>query len=175
MSDTEAPSQPTYIENTVDVVAAYVSNNSIPTTELPALIASVHEALNAIAAGTVKPEVEAVEKPSQAQIRKSIRPDGLISFIDGKSYKTLKRHLTKHGLDPQSYRERYGLPADYPTTSANYSAQRSALAKSLGLGQPGRAATAVDPEPEPEPEPARGRRKGATGAKGRSRKATEAA
>lgn len=177
MSDTAAPSQPSYIERTVDVVAAYVSNNSIPTTELPALIASVHEALNGIAAGTSKPEVESVEKPSPAQIRKSIRPDGLVSFIDGKSYKTLKRHLTKHGLDPQSYRERYGLPADYPTTSANYSAQRSALAKSLGLGQPGRAATASEPEPEPtpEPEPARGRRKGTTGAKGRTRKATEAA
>ncbi len=177
MSDTAAPSQPSYIERTVDVVAAYVSNNSIPTTELPALIASVYEALNGIAAGTSKPEVETVEKPSPAQVRKSIRPDGLVSFIDGKSYKTLKRHLTKHGLDPQSYRERYGLPADYPTTSANYSAQRSALAKSLGLGQPGRAATAPEPEPEPtpEPEPARGRRKGTAGTKGRSRKATEAA
>ncbi|AWN34841.1 MucR family transcriptional regulator [Methylobacterium radiodurans] len=174
MSDTAAPSQASYIENTVDVVAAYVSNNSIPTTELPALIASVHEVLNAIAAGTTKPEVETVEKPSPAQIRKSIRPDGLISFIDGKSYKTLKRHLTKHGLDPQSYRERYGLPADYPTTSANYSAQRSALAKSLGLGQPGRA---VAPgEPEPEPEPVRTRRKGGTtGSKGRSRKPAEVA
>ncbi|GJD55257.1 MucR family transcriptional regulator [Methylobacterium dankookense] len=165
MSETVAQPQPNYIERTVDVVAAYVSNNSIPTAELPALIASIHEALNTIASGPALQPAETVEKPSSAQVRKSIRPDGLVSFIDGKSYKTLKRHLTKHGLDPQSYRERYGLPPDYPTTSANYSAQRSALAKSLGLGQPGRttvAEKAEEPAPAPEPEaPARGaRRKG---------------
>ena len=143
MSET-APSEQTnnYIERTVDVVAAYVSNNSVPITELPALIASIHEALNTVGQGAVPVAAEAVEKPTPAQIRKSIRPDGLVSFIDGKSYKTLKRHLTKHGLDPHSYRDRYGLPADYPTTSANYSAQRSALAKSLGLGQPGRSVPA---------------------------------
>lgn len=164
MSETEAQPQPNYIERTVDVVAAYVSNNSIPTAELPALIASIHEALNTIATGPAQQPTETVEKPTPAQIRKSIRPDGLVSFIDGKSYKTLKRHLTKHGLDPQSYRERYGLPPDYPTTSANYSAQRSALAKSLGLGQPGRAAVAEKveaPEPEPAPSARGGRRKGA--------------
>lgn len=161
MSETASQPQPSYIERTVDVVAAYVSNNSIPTAELPALIASIHEALNTIAAGPAQQPVEAVEKPTSAQIRKSIRPDGLVSFIDGKSYKTLKRHLTKHGLDPQTYRERYGLPPDYPTTSANYSAQRSALAKSLGLGQPGRAAVTEKPEePAPEPEqPARATRR----------------
>lgn len=168
MSENAAQPQPSYIERTVDVVAAYVSNNSIPTAELPALIASIHEALNTIAAGPAQQPAETIEKPTPAQIRKSIRPDGLVSFIDGKSYKTLKRHLTKHGLDPQSYRERYGLPPDYPTTSANYSAQRSALAKSLGLGQPGRAAVAEKEEPPAEPEPpARGgaRRKGRTGRK----------
>ncbi len=168
MSETEAPPQTSYIERTVDVVAAYVSNNSLPTAELPALIASIHEALNAIAAGPAPQQAETVEKPTTAQIRKSIRPDGLVSFIDGKSYKTLKRHLTKHGLDPQSYRERYGLPPDYPTTSANYSAQRSALAKSLGLGHPGRAAAAAEAEPEPEPvaeTPAPARRKGRTSRK----------
>ena len=168
------------IERTVDVVAAYVSNNSIPTAELPALIASIHDALTLITSGPSAPAAETVEKPSTAQIRKSIRPDGLVSFIDGKSYKTLKRHLTKHGLDPHGYRERYGLPADYPTTSANYSAQRSALAKSLGLGQPGRALQAEKDEPEPveEAAPARGRRKAAATApvKGRaSRKSVEAA
>ncbi|MDP4021637.1 MucR family transcriptional regulator [Methylobacterium sp. NEAU 140] len=165
MSEIAPTSQLDYIERTVDVVAAYVSNNSIPTAELPALIVSVHEALNAIASGSVAPSAETVEKPTSAQVRKSIRPDGLISFIDGKSYKTLKRHLTKHGLDPHSYRERYGLPADYPTTAANYSAQRSALAKSLGLGQPGRGgATADEGEPEVEEAPsapARSRRKAA--------------
>ncbi|MFD0938173.1 MucR family transcriptional regulator, partial [Methylobacterium trifolii] len=150
MSESAPNPQPNYIERTVDVVAAYVSNNSIPTAELPALIASIYDVLNGIAAGPVQAATETVEKPTTAQVRKSIRPDGLVSFIDGKSYKTLKRHLTKHGLDPHSYRERYGLPADYPTTSANYSAQRSALAKSLGLGQPGRAAAQPEEEPAAE-------------------------
>jgi len=176
MSETAPTSQLDYIERTVDVVAAYVSNNSVPTTELPALIASVHEALNRVASGPVAQASESVEKPTPAQVRKSIRPDGLISFIDGKSYKTLKRHLTKHGLDPHTYRERYGLPADYPTTSANYSAQRSALAKSLGLGQPGRSGQGADAVDEIEEEAApapRGRRKAATAAaKGRSSRKT---
>ena len=168
MSETAASPQTSndYIERTVDVVAAYVSNNSVPITELPALIASIHEALNNVGSGTTPVAAETVEKPTPAQVRKSIRPDGLVSFIDGKSYKTLKRHLTKHGLDPHSYRDRYGLPADYPTTSANYSAQRSALAKSLGLGQPGRAATADAPEEAEEAPaaPARRGRKAATAA-----------
>ncbi|MCJ2137634.1 MucR family transcriptional regulator [Methylobacterium sp. J-026] len=169
MSDAAPTSQLDYIERTVDVVAAYVSNNSLPSAELPALIASIHDALNTIGSGPSAPATETVERPTPAQIRKSIRPDGLVSFIDGKSYKTLKRHLTKHGMDPQSYRERYGLPADYPTTSANYSAQRSALAKSLGLGQPGRAQQAeAEAAEEPAPSRAQGRRKGAaTAGKGR--------
>ena len=78
-----------------------------------------------------------VEKPSPAQIRKSVRPDGIVSFIDGKTYKTLKRHLTSHGLDPRSYRERYGLPADYPMVAPSYAEKRSQLAKQIGLGVPG--------------------------------------
>ena len=179
MSETAPTSQLDFIERTVDVVAAYVSNNSLPSAELPALIASIHEALNTIGAGPVAPATESVERPTPAQIRKSIRPDGLVSFIDGKSYKTLKRHLTKHGLDPQTYRERYGLPADYPTTSANYSAQRSALAKSLGLGQPGRSpasdkAAAEEEAAAPASAPASGRRKTAA-TKTRASRKVEAA
>lgn len=127
-----------------ELVAAYVSNNRVPATELPALIRTVHATLNGIAsvtaAGGVSTPDEEVEKPTAAQIRKSIRPDGLVSFIDGKSYKTLKRHLTKHGLDPRGYRAKFGLPDDYPTTAASYSEARSALAKNIGLGRPGRAA-----------------------------------
>ena len=175
MSDAVLTAQLDYIERTVDVVAAYVSNNSLPSAELPSLIASIHGALNSIASGSVAPVVDTVERPTPAQIRKSIRPDGLISFIDGKSYKTLKRHLTKHGLDPQTYRDRFGLPADYPTTSANYSAQRSALAKSLGLGQPGRGQQAdQDDEAADDTVSAapQGRRQGAAG---RGRRKNEAA
>ncbi|TXN57906.1 MucR family transcriptional regulator, partial [Methylobacterium sp. WL18] len=77
------------------------------------------------------------DKPSAAQIRKSVQHDGIVSFIDGKTYKTLKRHLTANGLSPQSYRERYGLPTDYPMVAPSYAEQRSALAKAIGLGQPG--------------------------------------
>ena len=67
-------------------------------------------------------------------MRKSITPDGLVSFVDGKSYKTLKHHLSRHGMDMAAYRERYGLPNDYPSVSPNYSQARSEMAKSLGLG-----------------------------------------
>ena len=83
---------------------------------------------------------ENVERPTAAQIRKSITPDALTSFVDGKRYKTLKRHLSKHGLDPHSYRAKFGLPTDYPMVSPSYSEARSALAKNIGLGRPGRAA-----------------------------------
>lgn len=127
-----------------EIVAAYVSNNRVSPTELPGLIGTVHAALKGVASGTAvsgtSVPAEEIEKPTTAQIRKSIRPDGLVSFIDGKSYKTLKRHLTKHGLDPRSYRAKFGLPDDYPTTAASYSAARSALAKNIGLGRPGRMA-----------------------------------
>jgi predicted transcriptional regulator len=127
-----------------EIVSAYISNNSLPTAELPALIASVHGALNGLASGSQTP-AEEIEKATPAQVRKSIPPDALISFIDGKPYKTLKRHLTGHGLDPHSYRERYGLLKDYPMVAASYTAQRSELAKSFGLGRPGAMAEGSAP------------------------------
>jgi predicted transcriptional regulator len=121
-----------------EVVAAYVSNNHVALSDLPALIASVHASLARMATGQQDAPVESSEKLSSAQIRKSITPDALISFIDGKPYKTLKRHLGTHGLDPDSYRARYGLPADYPMVAPSYSERRSALARNLGLGNHGR-------------------------------------
>ena len=75
------------------------------------------------------------------QVNKSITPDGLISFVDGKPYKTLKRHLSRHGMDMKAYREAYGLPNDYPSVAPNYSAARSEMARKLGLGARGRGAT----------------------------------
>src|SRR3978361_839415 len=128
---------PDFIELAAEIVSAYVANNPVPVAELPALIGNVHTALNGLVKGpaSVSPAAREVEKPTPAQIRKSITPDALISFIDGKPYKTLKRHLTGRGLDPHTYRARYGLPADYPTVTANYAAQRSELAKAIGLGQ----------------------------------------
>lgn len=75
-------------------------------------------------------------RASAEQIEASITPDALISFVDGKPYKTLKRHLGTHGLDPASYCRRYGLPRDYPMVAASYSKQRADLARAIGLGQP---------------------------------------
>ncbi len=122
---------------TAAIVAAYAAANTISAADLPTLIETVHNALSQ----TGRPKAEVVEetvKPTAAQIRKSITPDALISFIDGKSYKTLKRHLTRHGMTVADYKAKFGLPKDYPTTAPNYSAARSALAKSVGLGVGGR-------------------------------------
>ena len=119
---------------TTDIVAAYVSHNSVQPSALPDLIASVHGALTGLGTSSA-PAEPVVEKLSAAEIRKSIKPDGLVSLIDGRSYKTLKRHLGVNGLDAGSYRAKYGLPHDYPMVAASYAAQRSELAKSLGLGQ----------------------------------------
>ncbi|MBB5765674.1 MucR family transcriptional regulator [Methylorubrum rhodesianum] len=124
------------VDLAVEIVMAYVGNNVLPAKDLPGLIGDVHAALaglgSAAAPASAEPEDE---RPTPAQIKKSITPDAIISFIDGKRYKTLKRHLGLHGLDPYSYRARYGLPADYPMVAPNYAARRSELAKSMGLGQ----------------------------------------
>lgn len=120
---------------TTDIVAAYLSKNHLPPCDVPGLVTTVHGALVSLASGIPAPGAEPAPEPlTPAEIRKSIRPDGLISFLDGKAYKTLRRHLTVHGLDPESYRAKFGLPVDYPMVAANYSARRSQLAKELGLG-----------------------------------------
>jgi predicted transcriptional regulator len=123
------------IELAADVVAAFVSNNSVPAGELPALIHAVHTSLRRLAAGpeSAAPQVEA--KPPAVSIRKSVTPEFLICLEDGKQFKSLRRHLTVLGLTPEQYREKWGLPANYPMVAPNYAAQRSALAKKMGLGQ----------------------------------------
>jgi predicted transcriptional regulator len=148
MDDNAPEQQQTFIEQASDIVSAYVSNNSVPISELPGLLAGVHAALAKLSAPTTA-VTEAADKPTPAQIRKSVTPDALISFIDGKPYKTLKRHLSRNGLTIEQYRERFGLPRDYPSTAASYSAQRSELARSLGLGQQRRKSAAVE-EPAEE-------------------------
>lgn len=130
-----------YVDLTTGIVSAYVSNNHLQTSEIVSLIASTYAALTALSQGDTIEDPTAT-KPTPSQIRKSITPDALISFIDGKPYKTLKRHLKGAGLTIEEYRERFSLPRDYPSTAANYSAQRSALAKSLGLGNQRRNAAA---------------------------------
>lgn len=133
--DTALPQddQTDVIALTADIVSAYVSNNSVPMPELATLLSRVHEALTGLgqAGAPVEPDTR---KITPGQIRKSITPDALISFIDGKPYKTLKRHLSGHGLTIEAYRERFGLPRDYPATAANYSAMRAEFARTAGLG-----------------------------------------
>jgi predicted transcriptional regulator len=143
MSDelSTAGTSPTLIELAADIVSAFVSNNPVPVADLPAVIASVHGALQ----NTASPATTKVEdqKPTPAvPVKRSVTPDAIISLIDGKSYKSLKRHLSGHGLTPDQYRERYGLPRDYPMVAANYAAKRSELAKKSGLGQQRRKAAA---------------------------------
>ncbi len=142
---TDMPSSDNLVVLAADVVAAYVSNNTVAMAEIPSLIAQVHKALVATATG-------AVEKPVEAQapavsIKKSIHPDYLICLEDGKKFKSLKRHLrTKYDLSPEDYRAKWGLPMDYPMVAPNYAAARSELAKSMGLGQQRRKPVAA-PEP----------------------------
>ena len=128
-----------YAALTTGLVSAYVANNSVPAAELAALIATTYAALTGLGNAGV-PAAAPAANTTPAQIRKSITHEGLISFEDGKSYKTLKRHLTVLGLTPEGYREKWGLPRDYPMVAASYSETRSALAKSAGLGQQRREA-----------------------------------
>ncbi len=123
-----------YIELAADIVSAYVSNNSVPASELPALISDVHSALTRVSAGA---GVVSTDAPRPAvPMKKSITSDYIICLEDGKKFKSLKRHLrTQYGMTPEAYREKWGLPADYPMVAPNYAKARSLLAKEMGLGQ----------------------------------------
>ncbi|HRK25503.1 MAG TPA: MucR family transcriptional regulator [Beijerinckiaceae bacterium] len=123
-----------YIELAAEIVSAYVSNNSVPSSELPALIADIHGALKRLN-GTVVEEPSEPQKPA-VSVKKSIAADFIICLEDGKKFKSLKRHLrTQYNMSPEQYREKWGLPADYPMVAPNYAAARSRLAKEMGLGQ----------------------------------------
>lgn len=132
-----------------DIVSAYVSNNHIQSADLPRLLGDVHGAIQTISVLPVKVSDGEPHKVSTQEIKRSISHDYLVSFEDGKPYKTLRRHLTLRGLSAEQYRSKWGLPVDYPMTSAGYSEQRSELARSLGLGQQRRRSPSkIDPEPE---------------------------
>jgi predicted transcriptional regulator len=123
-----------FVELAADIVSAYVSNNSVSPSELTSLIQNVYMALSQV-------DVEIVEEPVEPQkpaisIKKSITPDFIICLEDGKKFKSLKRHLrTQYDMTPEEYREKWGLPSDYPMVAPNYAVARSALAKQMGLGQ----------------------------------------
>tara|TARA_R110000751_G_scaffold8041_3_gene32551 strand:+ start:57256 stop:57678 length:423 start_codon:yes stop_codon:yes gene_type:complete len=134
MNDTLENTRPDLLaELTAEVVAAYVSNNVVQTSDLPGLIANVHSALGSTAKQTVTP----VEKQKPAvSVRKSVQHEYIVCLEDGMKFKSLKRHLmTYHGLTPEEYREKWNLPADYPMVAPAYAEARSKLAKEMGLGQ----------------------------------------
>jgi predicted transcriptional regulator len=132
MSDNAANTD--FIGLTAEIVSAYVSNNTVASSDIPALINQVHGALLRVSSGQVGASSEPL-KPA-VPVKRSINPDFIVCLEDGKKFKSLKRHLrTQYGITPEQYREKWGLPADYPMVAPNYAAARSQLAKQMGLGQ----------------------------------------
>jgi len=123
-----------YIELAADIVSAYVSNNSVPASDLPALINEVHSALLRVTSGQV---VAVPETPKPAvSPKKSITNEHIVCLEDGRKFKSLKRHLrTQYNMSPDEYREKWNLPPDYPMVAPNYAKARSNLTKQMGLGQ----------------------------------------
>jgi predicted transcriptional regulator len=123
-----------FIELAADIVSAYVSNNTVPAGELPGLINEIHTALVRVSGGAVQVAPEA-PKPA-VPAKKSVTNDYIVCLEDGKKFKSLKRHLrTQYNMSPEEYREKWGLPPDYPMVAPNYAKARSQLAKQMGLGQ----------------------------------------
>jgi predicted transcriptional regulator len=124
----------TPVELTASIVSAYLSNNPTQASEIPNLISQVHAALLRLATSRTEAPLEPA-KPA-VSVKKSITPEHLVCLEDGKRFKSLKRHLrTQYNMTPEQYREKWGLPADYPMVAPNYAVARSQLAKKMGLGQ----------------------------------------
>jgi predicted transcriptional regulator len=128
------PAAKNFIDLTATIVSAYVSNNPMPASELPALIGQIHAALLRVSTGRAELPLEPA-KPA-VPVKKSMTADYLICLEDGKRFKSLKRHLrTQYSMTPEQYRDKWGLPPDYPMVAPNYAVARSQLAKKMGLGQ----------------------------------------
>ncbi len=129
MSDSQNHNE--LLELTTEIVSAHVSNNSLAVTDLPQLIQDVYRTLSAVGGGVISSE-----RPQPAvAVKKSVTPDYIVCLEDGKKLKMLKRHLkTAYDMSPDEYRERWGLPRDYPMVAPNYAKHRSSLAKKIGLG-----------------------------------------
>ncbi len=144
------------LEYAAQIVSAHVSNNSVQSSDLSALIQQVYTALTTLGSAPA----QAAEKPEPAvPVKKSVFPDYIVCLEDGKKLKMLKRHLmTSYNLTPDAYRERWGLPSSYPMVAPSYAERRSALAKSIGLGRKRRKpAAALDKEPAKVAAPAKKR------------------
>ncbi len=130
----ENSGETSYIQLTANIVSAYVSNNTVATADIPALISQVYAALFRISSGQVAAPMEPL-KPA-VPVKRSITPEYIVCLEDGKKFKSLKRHLrTQYDMTPEQYREKWGLPPDYPMVAPNYAEARSRLAKQMGLGQ----------------------------------------
>ena len=173
----ESTTSPNFIELSADIASAYVSNNSVPASELPTLLNSIYAALTkTVQAQSQEPQAELTPA---VPVKKSVTADAIICLEDGKKFKSLKRHLrTTYHMTPEQYRAKWGLPADYPMVAPSYAKARSELAKTMGLGQqrrktaapldtaidgtapakPKRAAASAAATPVEMTAPARGRR-----------------
>jgi predicted transcriptional regulator len=121
-----------FIELTANIVSAYVSNNTVPAADIPALISQIHSALSRVSSG------DATSEPLRpaVSVKRSVTPEYIVCLEDGKKFKSLKRHLrTQYNMTPEQYREKWDLPPDYPMVAPHYAAARSQLAKQMGLGQ----------------------------------------
>jgi predicted transcriptional regulator len=143
---------------TADIVSAYVANNALTGEKIPELISSVYGALSRASRQTVEPEP--VELKPALAIKKSVTPEYIICLEDGQKFKSLKRHLKTHyDMSPEEYREKWGLPRDYPMVAPSYAAARSDLARNMGLGRRGSAVVAAEPEAPVAVEKPKGRGK----------------
>jgi predicted transcriptional regulator len=132
MSGSDDTSNAVMIELTASVVSAYVGHNTVHVPDVPNFIATIHDALRNLRSTQ---DQRREKLTPRVPVKETITPDFLISLEDGRKYKSLKRHLSGKGLTPQQYREKWGLPVDYPMVAPNYSAQRSEFAKAAGLGR----------------------------------------
>ena len=133
MSDSGRGQEANFIALTAEIVSAYVGNNAVAMSEIPSLINQVHAALTRVSAGG-----EPASDPLKPAVptKRSVTPEYIVCLEDGKKFKSLKRHLrTQYKMTPEQYREKWGLPPDYPMVAPNYAAARSSLAKQMGLGQ----------------------------------------
>nr|WP_313631897.1 MucR family transcriptional regulator [Brevundimonas naejangsanensis] len=125
------------IDQTKEIAVAYFSNNKVEPEQVGMVLSAIHASLTESLNGPEEVEIEPVQdnRKSPAEVRRSITDAAIISFLDGKGYKTLKRHLSLRGYTPESYKEEFGLPHDYPMVAPAYSRARSQLAQDLGLGR----------------------------------------
>jgi len=133
-SDNQSLRSDDILKLAAEIVAAYVSNNPVPASELPAMIKSIHNTLGGLG-GTSQAEMQTGQKPA-VPVKRSVNPDYIVCLEDGKKLKMLKRYLrSNYNMTPEEYRAKWGLPADYPMVAPNYAAQRSEFAKKIGLGR----------------------------------------